>query len=59
MRRNCSKITRRKFTFTGGITPGVIQRGAFLTEYDVYTMSIKDILDELAEKSSYKWFYRF
>src|SRR5690606_7677970 len=39
-----------------GITPGIIQRGAFLTEYDVYTMSIKDILDELAEKSSYKWF---
>jgi len=39
-----------------GITPGVIQQGAFLTEYDVYTMSVKDILDELAEKSSYKWF---
>ncbi len=39
-----------------GITPGIIQQGAFLTEYDVYTVSIKDILDELAEKSSYKWF---
>ena len=39
-----------------GITAGVIQQGAFLTEYDVYTMSVKDILDELAEKSSFKWF---
>ena len=39
-----------------GITAGVIQQGAFLAEYDVYTVSIKDILDELAEKSSYKWF---
>lgn len=39
-----------------GITAGTIQQGAFLTEYDVYTMSVKDILDELAEKSSYKWF---
>ncbi len=39
-----------------GITAGPISAGATLTEYETSVRSCKDILDEMASASGYKWY---
>lgn len=39
-----------------GVTKGTINTGATLAEYDAVCKSIKEILDELASASGYKWY---
>ena len=39
-----------------GIVTGVINAGATLTEYSTSVRSCKDILDEMATASGYKWY---
>ena len=47
------------YLYQEGISKGTINTGATITEYDAVCKSIKDILDDMAMASGFKWYINY